>query len=98
MLNGTKEDVQALKGRMEERRLRARLEKVTRAPRARLPASSGPPLACSSAPEPACPAWSGGGKDRAPGIGQNAARVVGRGGGVFKKVSLYMYIHSRLIF
>lgn len=28
MLNGTKEDVAALQGRMEERRLRARLEKV----------------------------------------------------------------------
>lgn len=29
VLNGTKEDVETLKGRMEERRLRAKLEKVT---------------------------------------------------------------------
>lgn len=29
MLNGTKEDVEVLKSRMEERRLRARLGKVT---------------------------------------------------------------------
>ncbi|XP_024415245.2 replication termination factor 2 [Desmodus rotundus] len=34
VLNGTKEDVQALKGRMEERRLRARLEKKAKKPRA----------------------------------------------------------------
>lgn len=30
VLNGTKEDVELLKKRMEERRLRAKLEKVTR--------------------------------------------------------------------
>lgn len=30
MLNGTKEDVELLKRRMEERRLRAKLEKVMR--------------------------------------------------------------------
>lgn len=33
MLNGTKEDVEMLKKRMEERRLRAKLEKVMSGPR-----------------------------------------------------------------
>ncbi|XP_054429553.1 replication termination factor 2 isoform X2 [Pteronotus mesoamericanus] len=47
VLNGTKEDVEALKGRMEERRLRAKLEKKAKKPKA---AESVPKLDVSEGP------------------------------------------------
>lgn len=60
MLNGTKEDVQVLKSRMEERRLRAKLGKVTGPARPAPGRSPAPLRVCSD--RGGCASWRGPGR------------------------------------
>lgn len=67
MLNGTKEDVQVLKSRMEERRLRAKLGKVTGPARPAPGRSPAPLRVCSD--RGGCASWRGPAAPRCAGHG-----------------------------
>lgn len=67
VLNGTKEDVQVLKSRMEERRLRAKLGKVTGPARPAPGRSPAPLRVCSD--RGGCASWRGPAAPRCAGHG-----------------------------
>lgn len=81
MLNGTKEDVQVLKSRMEERRLRAKLGKVTGPARPAPGRSPAPLRVCSD--RGGCASWRGPAAPRCAGHGASLspAQPLRQGGG-----------------